>query len=84
MFPPVFGPNGLVFIQVFTTQGTEILVYDGRSFSTVLASGDVINGRALGMIIFGALPHCINSHGDLVCVADFVGGESSILLGRAI
>lgn len=84
MFPPVFGPNGLVFIQVFTTQGTEILVYDGRGFSTVLASGDVINGRAIGMIIFGALPHCINSQGDLVCVADFVGGESSVLLGRAI
>ena len=84
MFPPVFGPNGLVFIQVFTTQGTEILVYDHRGFSTVLASGDRINGRELGMIIFGALPHCINSYGDLVCVADFVDGESSILLGRAV
>jgi hypothetical protein len=84
MFPPVFGPNGLVFIQVFTTVGTEILVYDGRGFATVLASGDHVNGKALGMIIFGALPHCINAYGDLVCVADFVGGESSILLGRAI
>lgn len=84
MFPPVFGPNGLVFIQVFTDQGTEILVYDGKGFSTALASGDRINGKVLGMIIFGALPHCINAHGDLVCVADFVGGESSILLGRAV
>lgn len=84
LFPPVFGPNGLVFIQAFTTQGTEILVYDGGRFSTVLASGDRIHGKELGMIIFGALPHCVNSYGDLVCVADFVGGESSILLGQAV
>lgn len=84
MFPPVFGPDGLVFIQVFTFLGTEILVYDGQGFSTVLASGDLINGKTLGMIIFGALPHCINAHGDLVCVADFTDGESSILLGRPV
>jgi hypothetical protein len=84
MFPPVFGPDGLVFIQVFTFQGTEILVHDGQRFSTVLASGDIINGRTLGMIVFGALPHCVNSLGDLVCVADFTDGGSSILLGRAI
>lgn len=84
MFPPVFGPDGLVFIQVFTLQGTEILVYDGQQFSTVLASGQLINGKTLGMIIFGALPHCINAHGDLVCVADFTDGQSSILLGRPV
>jgi len=84
MFPPVFGPNGLVFIQVFTFLGTEILVYDGQQFSTVLASGQLINGKTLGMIIFGALPHCINAHGDLVCVADFTDGQSSILLGRPV
>lgn len=84
MFPPVFGPNGLLFIQVFTVKGTEILVYDGQSFSTVLASGDVINKKTLSMIVFGALPHCVNSHGDLVCVADFTDGGSSILLGRPV
>lgn len=84
MFPPVFGPHGLVFLQVFTFSGTEILVYDGQKFFTVLGSGEFIAGKALGMILFGALPHCVNAHGDLVCVADFTDGTSSILLGRAV
>lgn len=81
LFPPVFGPNGLVFVEVFTSVGAELLVYDGRRFSTLLATGDMIGGQRVEMILFGALPHCVNSSGELVAVVEFTGGESAIILG---
>lgn len=81
MFPPVFGPNGLLYMQLFTNQGIEVVVYDGARFSTVLGTGDLVGGKSLQDILFGALPHCVNTHGDLVCVAEFSDGQSAILLG---
>jgi hypothetical protein len=84
MFPPVFGPNGLLYIQLFTNRGIELAVYDGGRFSTILATGDLISGKTVADILFGALPHCVNTHGDLVCVAEFTDGQSAILLGTPI
>jgi hypothetical protein len=84
MFPPVFGPNGLLYMQLFTTQGIELVVYDGVRFSTILGTGDIVAGRALQDFLFGALPHCVNAHGDLVCVAEFSDGQSAILLGTPL
>lgn len=84
MFPPVFGPRGLVFVEVFTSNGAELLVHDGQRFSTVLATGDTIGGKQVEMILFGALPHCVNSVGELVAVVEFSDGESAIILGMPI
>ena len=84
MFPPVFGPNGLLYIQLFTNRGIELAVYDGGRFSTILATGDFVAGKILADILFGALPHCVNTHGELVCVAEFTDGQSAILLGTPI
>lgn len=84
MFPPVFGPNGMVFVEVFTNAGTELLLYDGQSFSTVLATGDKIGGKQVDMILFGALPHCVNSLGELVAVVEYTDGESAVILGMPV
>lgn len=84
MFPPVFGPNGLVFVEVFTSDGAELLVYDGLRFSTVLATGDTIGGKRVEMILFGALPHCVNSLGELVAVVEYSTGESAVILGMPV
>jgi hypothetical protein len=84
MFPPVFGPNGLVFVEVFTSNGAELLVYDGQGFSTVLATGDTIGGKQVDMILFGALPHCVNSLGELVAVVEYTNGESAVILGMPV
>lgn len=81
MFPPVFGPNGLMFIQVFTTVGTEILAYSGSGFSSILGRGDSVQGKQVEMIVFGALPCCVNSFSELVTVVEYSSGESAILLG---
>ena len=84
LFPPVFGPGGLIFVQVFTANGTELVVTDGQRFSTVLASGDTIRGQTVEMILFGALPHCVNSLGELVAVVEYSDGESAVILGLPV
>ncbi len=84
MFPPVFGPNGLMLVQVFTTDGTEILAYDGQAFSTVLAQGDIIDGRVVAMILFGCLPHGINAYGEFAMVVEYSNGESAVVLGMPV
>ena len=84
MFPPVFGPNGLMLVQVFTRAGTEILSYNGQTFSTVLGTGDTIEGKTVSMILFGCLPHGINAFGEFVVVVEYVGGDSAILLGMPV
>jgi hypothetical protein len=84
MFPPVFGPQGLLFVEVFTSQGAELLVHDGQRFSTVLASGDSMDGKQVQMILFGALPHCVNSQGELVTVVEYSDGESAVTLGMPV
>ncbi|MFA5504765.1 MAG: hypothetical protein WC314_25435 [Vulcanimicrobiota bacterium] len=83
-FPPVFGPNGMMLVQVFTATGTEILAYDGQSFSTVLARGDFIGGKQVEMILFGCLPHAINVHGEFVAVVEFTNGESAVVVGMPV
>jgi hypothetical protein len=80
MFPPVFGPGGLVFLQIFTTDGTEVVVYNGR-FQTILARGDVITGKVVADIMFGALPEAVNSRGELAAVVVFEDGETVVMLG---
>lgn len=81
MFPPVFGPGGQIFLQVFTEAGMELLVFNGQGFSTVLATGDAIGARSVSELLFGVLPESVNSYGELVCVAYFTDGTSSIVLG---
>ena len=83
-FPPVFGPDGLMLVQVFTTTGTEILAYHNQRFSTLLARGDLIGGKQIEMILFGCLPHAINVHGEFVAVVEFTDGESAVILGMPV
>lgn len=81
MFPPVFGPNGLMLVQVFTENGTEILSYNGQTFTSILGSGDTIQGKTVAMILFGCLPHGINAYGEFAVVVEYSDGDSAILLG---
>jgi len=81
MLPPVFGPNGLILVEVFTKVGCEILAYNGSTFSSVLGTGDIVNGKTIAMILFGCLPHAINSFGEFVVVVEYSDGDSAILLG---
>lgn len=82
--PPVFGPEGLVYFEVFTFEGMELVLYDGSSFRTIVAKGDLVGDQIVETIIFGALPECVNSNGDLVAMAEFANGESVILLGMPV
>lgn len=82
--PPVFGPPGLVYFEVFTADGMELVLYDGTHFQTIVAKGDILNGQVVETIIFGALPECVNGHGELVTMAEFASGESVILLGMPV
>ncbi len=84
MFPPVFGPNGLVFVEVFTVDGAEILVYGGGKFSTILATGDNVGGKKVEMLVFGGVSHSVNAQGELVAVAEFDDGTSAVLLGMPL
>jgi hypothetical protein len=84
MFPPVFGPGGLVFLQVFTTEGTEIVLYNGSHFRTILSRGDNIAGKIVEDIMFGALPESVNSQGELVALVVFNDGETVVLLGLPV
>ncbi len=82
--PPVFGPDGLVYFEVFTADGMELVLFDGSGFHTVLAKGDTLEGQVVETIIFGALPECVNNNGELVFMAEFANGESVILLGLPV
>ncbi len=81
LFPPVFGPSGVVYFEAFTNDGMELIRYDGSGFSTILAKGDTVNGKVVETILFGCLPKSCNAQGDLVFVAEFSDGESAVLLG---
>lgn len=81
MLPPAFGPGGLLFLQVFTTEGTELVVYQSGLIRTVLASGDAVNGKVVADFLFGALPEAVNSHGELAAVVVFADGETAVMLG---
>ena len=81
IMPPVFGPNGLVYFELFTTEGMEIVVWDGTSSYTLLARGDVVDGKRVETIIFGALPDCVNANGEFAAIVEFDDGETDIYLG---
>lgn len=83
-FPPVFGPDKTMLVQVFTTTGTEILAYHNQSFYTILGRGDYIGGKQVEMILFGCLPHGVNKHGEFVAVVEFTDGESSVIVGMPV
>lgn len=84
MFPPVFGPNGLLFVEVFTENTAEILLYNGRNFSSILSTGDIVNGKVVSTIVFGAVEHCVNVHGEFVCVVEFTDGQSALIVGLPV
>lgn len=84
MFPPVFGPGDLLFLQIFTTDGSEIVVYDGRQFRTILGIGDLVAGKKVADMMFGALPESVNSRGELVAVVAFEDGELVVMLGLPV
>lgn len=80
--PPVFGPRGLIYFQVFTDRGMELIVRHPRRLnSTVLARGDVVDGKRVETIIFGALPDCVNSNGEFAAIVEFDDGETDVYLG---
>ena len=81
ILPPVFGPNGLLYFEVFTQQGMEIVVWDGSDAYTLLARGDVVDGKTVETIIFGALPDCVNANGDFAAIVEFDDGETDVYLG---
>lgn len=81
MLPPVFGPNGLILVEVFTQAGCELLSYNGSTFTTILGTGDNVEGKTVNMILFGCMPHSVNAFGEFVIVVEYTDGESAILLG---
>lgn len=81
ILPPVYGPPGLVFFEVCTMDGMELCLYDGTRVSTILARGDVINGKTIENIVFGCLPEAVNANGDFVTIAETSDGDALILLG---
>ncbi len=84
ILPPVFGPRGLVYFQVFTEDGMELLLYDGVNTRTLLSRGDDFNGQKIETILFGSLPEAVNSHGEFVTIVELSDGETDILLGYPI
>jgi hypothetical protein len=82
--PPVFGPNGLLYFEVFTDEGMEIVLWDGANFQTILARGDVIDGKRVETIIFGSLPDCVNANGDFAAIVEFDDGETDVYLGMPV
>lgn len=81
IMPPVFGPRGLVYFELFTNQGMEIVLWDGSSAYTLLARGDVVDGKRVETIIFGALPDCVNANGEFAAIVEFDDGETDVYLG---
>jgi hypothetical protein len=84
MFPPAFGPSGLMFVEIFTPNGAELLVYQGQTFATILATGDRIGDKIVDMFLFGALPHCVNDYGEIALAAYYTDGTSSVVLGMPV
>jgi hypothetical protein len=59
----------------------EIVLWDGTSAYTLLARGDVVDGKRVETIIFGALPDCVNANGEFAAIVEFDDGETDVYLG---
>lgn len=84
MSAPVVGSNGLLYTQVVTDKGLELLVYNGAELKTVLSKDDQVDGAPLSSFFFGFMPDQVDSSGRIVLTGDFPDGSTSIIVGIPI
>lgn len=78
--PPVFGPSGLLYFQVFTQSGMELILHNGSRAITLLAKGDQLLGKEVETILFGTQTEGVNAQGDFVTILEFSDGEVGVFL----
>lgn len=84
MLPPVFGPSGLFLVQLFTTQGMELVVSNGTQSATVMARGDKLDGQTINTILCGALARGANRRAEFATVVEFTNKQHAIVLGTPV
>lgn len=83
-FLPPSMAEGLAFFQVFTTAGMELVVTNGTNWRTLLSRGDVLGGKTINTLFFGALPRQATRRGYLAGVVEFTDKTHAVLVGSPV
>lgn len=81
---PVVGSDGLLYYQVVTDKGLELIVYNGKDSKTILSKDDTVDGSVLRSFFFGLMTEQVDSSGRVVLTGDFEDGRSSLIVGIPI
>jgi len=81
--PPVFGPQGETYVVAGSEDAMELLLFDGVSVRTLLATDDTLAGEstAISMLTLGTLIRQVNRDGYLVFTVVLEDGTSALVLG---
>jgi hypothetical protein len=83
-FLPPSTAEGLAYFQVFTTAGMELVVTNGTNWRTLLSRGDVLSGKTINTLMFGALPRQATRRGHLAGVVEFTDKTHAVLVGSPV
>lgn len=78
---PFVGTDGLLYYLIYSEDGDELCVYNGKISSTVLSIGDSLgdeNGPFVAQTDFAMVRNVVDSEGRLVFVATLVDSTESI------
>ena len=78
---PVVGADRLLYHQVVTDKGIELVVYNGTESKTILTTGDPVDRSVLSTLSFGFMTEQVDKKGRIVLVADFDDGNTSLVIG---
>ena len=81
---PAPAPDGLVYYVGYTSDQEELLVNNGETTASLLASGGSLlspNGAELLTIAFGSAKDQVDSEGRLVFIGEFADQTLSVILG---
>jgi hypothetical protein len=85
---PVIGEDSIVYYQTYHDLspgvGSELVAFNGKQYRTILATGDLIDGKKISRIWFGFMTEQVDSRGRIVLSTDFEDGTSSIVVGIPI
>jgi len=72
---------GLCYYQLSCEGGEELCVTNGADFSTLLSTGEMMEGKRVAGFIFGFNRECTDSEGRMVVQAWFTDGSTAVVVG---
>jgi hypothetical protein len=78
---PVVGSDGLLYYQVITDKGLELIIFNGTQSRTILSNNDNVDGSVLRSFFFGFMTEQVDDSGRIVLTGNFGDGSTSLIVG---